>query len=177
MSTFDRRPSVTGHWPPLPTEDELTVPRLSKDGHVEGWCRRPADGVWRPADLFWLPPSATKSTDIDDIGHVVGVNDFGGIGDHAWVTAQLNKRERYLDLIRERVRQGAYRLTAQLAKFLGMDDDSAELKPRTGTGTVAYKSLHHAEVARTVAQGRRLAGLAGLEIDRDTGLPIVRRQA
>ena len=100
--------------------------------HVEGWCRPPADDVWQPSDLLWLPPSATKSTDIDGVGRIVDVNDFDGVTPHAWVTAELNKRERYLEFIRERA--GAYRLTAQLAKFLGMpfDEDGAELVPRTG---------------------------------------------
>jgi len=60
-----------------------------------------------------------KSTDIDGIGQIVDVRD--GIGMHSWVTAQLNRREKYLDLIRAKVRAGALRLTAQLAKFLGMD--------------------------------------------------------
>ena len=132
-------------WPPRPTEEQLTVPRLTKDGmHVEGWCRRPSDGVWHPSDLLWMPPNATKSTDIDGIGRVVDVRD--GLGPHDWVVAEINKRERYLDLLRDKVRAGALRLTATLAKFLGMDfEDGAELIPRTsvayGKSTAAAKAL------------------------------------
>jgi hypothetical protein len=121
----------------------MTTPRLTSDGmHIEGWVRPPADGVWRPSDLLWLPPSATKSTDIDGIGRIVDVKDFE-IGDCDWVTAQLNKRERYLESIRAKVRAGAFRLTAALARTLGMpwDEDAAQLVPRTGTGTVAYRAL------------------------------------
>lgn len=130
-------------YPRLPSEEQLCVPRLTKDGqHLEGWVRRPTEGVWRPSDLFWLPPSATKSTDLDGIGRILDVNDFSGIGDHDWVVAHLDKRERYFDLIQAKVRAGAYRLTAQLAKMLGIpfDEDGAELTPRVGTGTVAAKS-------------------------------------
>ena len=156
-------------WPPPPSEDVLTSPRLTADGnHIEGWVRRPTDGVWKPHDLLWLPPSATKSTDIDGIGQVVDMQDFDGIGHHDWVVAQLNKREKYLDYIRAKVRAGAYRLTAQLAKMLGMDfpEDGAELVPRTGP--VAYQAM---AAKQLVAEGRRLVG--SLPIDRDTGLPIV----
>ena len=116
------------------------------------------------------PPTATKSTDVDGIGQIVDVNDFDGPGVHSWVTAQLNRREKYLDLIRAKVRAGAFRLTAELAKMLGMafDGDAAELVPRTGTGTVAYRA---ATAKSLVEEGGRLAGLP---VDRDTGLPIVR---
>ena len=153
-------------WPPMPTEEELTVPRLSSDGqHVEGWVRKP-DGVWRPEDLLWLPPSATKSTDIDRAGAIVDV--LEGPGDYDWVTAQLNKRERYLDMIRAKVRAGAVRLTAALAKFLGMDfEDGAELVPLTGLGGAAYAK---AATVKAIEEGRRMAGMP---IDLDTGLSVL----
>ena len=163
-------------WPPPPSEEQLTVPRLTKDGlHIEGWCRRPTDRVWKPSDLLWLPPRATKSTDIDGIGRIVDVEDFGGIGMHDWVTAQLNKRGKYMEYVRDRVRAGTYRLTAALAKWLGMpfDEDGAELVPRSGTGTVTYKSL---DAKRIVEEGRRLAKLSGYPIDLDTGLPVIPRR-
>jgi len=156
-------------WPPRPTEEQLTVPRLSRDGqHVEGWCRKPADGIWKPADLLWMPPGATKSSDIDRAGVVLDV--LEGPGDHDWIVAQLNKRERFLDLLRERVRSGAMRLTAALAKMLGLDADAAELVQRS-TGTIAFDKSE--EARRAVEIGRRLAG--AWPIDRDTGLPVVGR--
>lgn len=136
------------------SEAEMTVPRLSSDGwHVEGWVKHP-EGPWSPEDLLWLPPSATKSTDIDRAGEIVDV--IEGIGDYDWVTAQINKHDRYVDAIRDKVRAGAVRMTAALAKFLGMDfDDGAELIPRTGTGTIAYgKSADYATATRL----RELAG-------------------
>lgn len=155
------------------TDEEMSVPRLSADGkHVEGWVFRPAGKVWAPHDrdpLLWLPPSATKSSDIDQAGSIVDVTwDVGEL--KAWVTAEVNKHERYLDLLRSKVRSGTMRLTSFLAKMLGMpfDEDGVELTPRIGAGTVtAYKSLAAEEL---VAEGRRMTGLL---IDRDTGLPIV----
>ena len=169
-------------WPPPPTEEQLTVPRLTKDGqHVEGWVRRPIGKAWQPSDLLWLPPSATKSTDIDGIGRIVDVKDFGGIGVHDWVTAELNKRERYLEMIREKVRAGAYRLTAQLAKFLGMpfDEDAAELIPRTGAlaygdGLAAAKSLRETAdklINGPTADNRHKYGLCSCH--NDFGDPII----
>lgn len=158
-------PSV---WPPGPTEEQLTVPRLSADGqHVEGWCRKPTDGIWRPTDLLWMPPGATKSADMDRAGGIVDV--LEGPGDHSWIVAQLGKRQKYLDILRERVRSGGMKLTAALAKMLGLDADGAELVQRTGP--IAYgKSLEDAR--RAVAIGRRLAGYP---IDRDTGLADIGR--
>jgi len=154
-------------WPPPALEEQLTIPRLSRDGqHVEGWCRKPADGIWKPADLLWMPPGATKSSDIDQAGVIVDV--LEGPGDHDWIVAQLNKRETYLDILRERVRSGAFRMTAALAKMLGLDADGAELVQRT----VAYGKSYE-DARRAVAEGRRLAG--AWPIDRDTGLPIVGR--
>ena len=156
-------------YPPMATEDELTTAGLSADGkHVKSWVRRPEGGVWKPHDLLWLPPTATKSSDIDQAGVIVDVTQ--GI-DLDFVTAELNKRERYLDMIRERVRAGTYRLTAALAKFLGMafDEDGAQLVPRAGLGTVAYgksiaaKSLYD-EGQRLIAKARPLP------VDPDTGL-------
>ena len=155
-------------FPPMATQAELTIPRLSADGMtVEGWVRRPEGGVWKPHDLLWLPPTATKSSDIDQAGVIVDV--LEGPGDHDWIVAQLNKRETYLDILRERVRSGAMRLTAALAKMLGLAEDGAELVPRTGP--IAYGKSYE-DARRAVATGR---SLAGFPIDRDTGLPIIGR--
>jgi len=154
-------------WPPRVSEDALTTAGLSSDGMtVRGWVRKPA-GVWKPADLLWLPPTAVKSTDVDQAGTILDVTE--GPGDHDWVTAQLNRRERYLDLIRAKVRAGAFRMTAALAKWLGLDEDGAELVERTGP--LAYGKSYE-EARRAVATGR---SLAGFPIDRDTGLPIIGR--
>lgn len=158
------------------TPEEMTVPRLSHNGQcVEGWVMAPAGQVWQPegGDLLWLPPSATKSTDVDRAGSIVDVGPLTPDEKMAWVTAELNKHERYLEMIRNKVRSGAVRLTSFLAKMLGLpfDDDGVELSPRVGTGplaatrTLAYKS---AQAEELVAEGRRLAGAA--LIDRDTGL-------
>ena len=168
MSNWGDRPAV---WPPPPTEDVLTTAGLSDNGQlVQGWVRLPTAKVWAPkdGDLLWLPPSATKATDIDRAGSVVEVQELGDI---AWVQAQLDKREKYLDYIKAKVRAGAYRLTAALAAMwnLPLDEDGAELTPRVGTGTVAYKSAH---AEQAVAEGRRLAGWP---IDPDTNLPIIKR--
>jgi hypothetical protein len=160
--------------------EEMTVPRLSSDGMtVEGWVSKP-DGPWQPEDLLWVPPTATKSTDIDRAGSIVDV--IEGPGDYDWVTAQLNKRERYLDAIRAKVRAGAYRLTAQLAKFLGMDfdEDGAELVPRTGTVAYGKSSLATAKaidpdalaLAKTLRDTAYALG-AGPRVDPDTGLPVL----
>jgi hypothetical protein len=62
-----------------------------------------------------------------------------GFDDYDWVTAQVNRRERYLDRLRDMVRAGRMKLDAALAKMLGMRfDDGVELVPRAGTGTLAY---------------------------------------
>ena len=156
------------------TDEEVSVPRLSADGkHVEGWVFRPAGKVWEPHDrdpLLWLPPSATKSTDIDQAGSLVDVT-WDLDETKAWVMAELNKRERYLDLLRSKVRSGAARLDAFLAKMLGMafDEDGVELTPRVGTGTEAYRSM--TATVKAIEEGRRVAGLP---TDPDTGLAVVR---
>lgn len=137
-------------WPPMPTDDEMSVAQLSRDGaHVAGWVKIP-DKVWRPqeGDLLWRPPGA-KATDIDSAGTIVDVVE---LGEKAWITAQLQKRAQYLDVIKARVRSGALKLTAAVAAMLGMDfGDGAQLVTRTGTGTLAYKRA-------IIAEGRRLSG-------------------
>jgi len=124
------------------TEEQMTVPRLSADGlTVEGWVKRPS-GAWTPADLLWSPPNAVKASDVDGIGRIVDVTE--GLSDYDWVTAQLNRREKYLDLIRAKIRAGAYRMTAAALRTFGFDEDeiarltgdAAQLVQRSGP--VAY---------------------------------------
>ena len=157
---------------PIYSHEELAVAALTPDGkHVRAWVTTPPGEVWTPqgGDLIWLPPSATKSTDVDGVGRVVDV-----VGDpeiQAWVTAELAKSAKYLDYLRDRIRRGLYKVSAAFRKQLGLDDDGAELAPRTGSGTVAYKSI---DAGRLVIDARRLVaegrGMAGMPIDRDTGL-------
>ena len=162
------------------TEEQLTVPRLSHNGEIiEGWCKPPASGVWTPSELLWSPETATKASDFDAIAEIVDVDD--GLSDLAWIQAQIDRRARYVDRIRDMVRAGKYRLTAGMAKLLGWDDDEAELVPRTGTGTIAYgKTLATAKtidpdalaLAKTLRDTAYALG-AGPRIDPDTGLPIL----
>jgi hypothetical protein len=42
--------------------------------------------------------------------------------------AQLAKRDKYLDLLRQRVRSGTYRLTPAIARLLGLGEDGALLE-------------------------------------------------
>ena len=164
---------VRGIAGPIYSHEELAVAALTPDGkHVQAWVTTPPGEVWTPegGDLIWLPPSATKSTDVDGIGQVIDV-----VGDpevQAFVTAQLAVHAKYLDYLRDRIRRGLYKVSAAFRRQLGMlDEDGAELAPRTGTGTLAYKSIDAGRLVvdarRLVADGRRMAGLP---IDRDTGL-------
>lgn len=159
---------------PIYSGEELAVAGLTPDGkHVQVWVTTPPGQAWTPrgGDLIWLPPSATKSTDIDGIGEIVDV-----VGDpevQAFVTAQLAVHAKYLDYVRDRIRRGLYKVSAAFRRQLGLDDDGAELAPRVRTGTVAYKSLAIREAEQAVEQGRRLAGMAGYPIDPDTGLPDI----
>ena len=95
----------------------------------------------------------------------------------AWVQAEIDKSNRYWSYVRDRIRAGVYRMTAAAMRAFGFDEDEiarltgAELTPRTGTGTVAYKSI---DAGRLVMDARRLVadgrGTAGMPIDRDTGM-------
>lgn len=139
---------------PIYSDEEMTVPRLSYNGTIiEGWVKAPADKARQPqdGDLLWLPPSATKSTDVDRAGSIVEVGPWTPGEDMAWVQAQLDKRERYLDLLRDEVRAGTLRLTAALAKMLGLAfGDGAELTPLTapalGATLGTYKAATDARV-------------------------------
>lgn len=175
------------------TDEEMSVPRLSHNGTiVEGWVRSPGPR-WQPSDgdLLWHPPNAVKSTDLDGIGRVVDVGPWAPGETMAWVQAEIDKSNRYWSYVRDKVRAGAYRMTAAAMRALGFDEDEiarltgAELTPRTLTqGPVAaYKAAadreamiartSHAEARRTVEEGRRLVGAA--RIDPDTGLADVGR--
>jgi hypothetical protein len=160
---------VAGIAGPLYTPEEMTIPRLSHNGEcVEGWVIVPTDKAWRPqdGDLLWRPPTATKSTDIDRAGSIVDVGPWTPGEDMAWVTAELAKREKYLDYIRSKVRSGAIRLTSFLAKFLGMDfDDGVELAPRqpfSGGPVAAMKAAADLErmISRTGPDEARVRAIA-----------------
>jgi hypothetical protein len=146
------------------TEDELAIAGLTPDGmHVQAWVATPPGQTWAPegGDLIWLPPNATKSTDLDDIGRVVDV--AGDPEVQAFVTAEIDRHNKYLDFLRDKVRAGKMKLDAFVAKMLGVpfDEDGVELTPRVGSGPVAaYKS---AAAERLVAEGRRLAGSGRLD--------------
>ncbi len=54
---------------------------------------------------------------------------------HLWVTSQLRLRDKYLELMRQRVLSGVLKLNATLAKMLGMEfSDGVALKAREGNG-------------------------------------------
>lgn len=100
-------------------------------GLVMGWVRPPADGLWKPRDLVWTSPG-TKAMDL--AGEIVEAKTFPDFMEgHAWVTAQLKKRDRYLEVIRERVLDGSMEHTAAIAKLLGMPfSDGALLRSTEG---------------------------------------------
>lgn len=181
---------IPGTWPPAPTTDELTIAGLSSDGrHVRGWVKVPAGAVWRPEDLMWLPPSAAKSTDLDRAGEIVDVTLDPG-ETMAWVTAELNKRERYLELLRSKVRSGAMRLTSFLAKasaamkaasdLQAMIDatgrrvpDDGQIKAIAIAAAERYASTGDMAAAMDAIHRAISASRKALPIDADTGLPIV----
>lgn len=126
MSYPDLRRSKTGHWPARIEDVPVGIPVLGEAfglarGTIVGWSARPQTS-WSPADLLWTPP-ATKTLDL--AGEIV---DARTIGDRTWIVSQLKLRDRWLDVIRQRVLAGAYKLTPALAKLLGMSDDSALLE-------------------------------------------------
>jgi hypothetical protein len=98
---------------------------LHPDGKtISGWTTRPAGG-WAPDAVLWHPPGAKS---IDSVGRVVDATE---IDDAAFVRAELDKRQRYLDRIRRMVVGGVMRLTPALAKFLGLPSpDGVELVDR-----------------------------------------------
>lgn len=140
------------------SDEEMAIAGLTPDGqHVQAWVTRPTGKVWEPHDrdpLLWLPPSATKSTDLDEAGRIVDVTwDIGE--ERAFVTSQLAKHNRYLATIRERVRAGTLKLTAALARTLGLPfDDGVELAPRSGVGPFVYGK---AATVKMIEEGRRMA--------------------
>jgi len=97
----------------------------------------------------WLPPVARSSVvhgweDIAanprpflDIG-CVDAEIFPAVASHVWVTSQLRLRDRWLEMMRQKVLSGAMKLDAALAKMLGMEfPDSVAMKgpsesPATG---------------------------------------------
>lgn len=129
MTYPDLRRSVTGVWPPRINTIPLGQPILGEHlvgakgrGLIMGWVEPPA--VWSPEDLIWTPPG-TKALDL--AGEIVDAESFAGIEGRQWITAQINRRDKYLEAIRERILNGRYRLTAALAKMLGMPYDDGAL--------------------------------------------------
>ena len=153
MSAYpDLRPSVTGHWPPRITDLPVGVPVLGESvglhrGTLVGWTNRP-ESAWRPddGDLLWTPP-ATKS--LDAAGEIVDVKTFENLPGRSWVTAQLGKRDRWLEVIRQRVKAGTYRLTPAMAKLLGLDDDGALLEDRAAPSNARVMAELDALIQRT----------------------------
>jgi hypothetical protein len=143
MSTYpDLRPSVTGHYPPTITDVPPGVPVLGEHlfgakgkGLLCGWVEPPVDGVWRPESLLWTPPG-TKALDL--AGEIVDAQKVAMVDSHVWVTSQLRLRDRWLEMMRQKVLAGTMKLNAALAKMLGMEfSDSVALKgpsesPATG---------------------------------------------
>ena len=128
----DLRRSVTGVWPPRIDMVPKGVPVLGetmgyKDRNLlMGWVQTPADN-WEPEELIWRPPG-TKS--LDGAGVVVDARAFAGSPDQ-WVIAQLDRRSRYLDLVKRMVLDGSLSLTASLAKMLGLPfGDAVSLQDR-----------------------------------------------
>lgn len=132
MSYPDLRPSITGHWPPLLTDIPVGVPMLGEHvglhrGTIVGWTDRP-EASWRPEELLWTPPGVKA---LDVAGEIVDVKTFDNLPGTTWVTSQLTRRDRYLETIRQRVQAGHNRLTAALAKMLGLPFDEALLSDRS----------------------------------------------
>lgn len=161
--SLDRRPSVTGHWPPIPTDAELSVAGLSADGKtVTGWIRLPSP-LWTPdQDVLYVPPGA-KALDYDK---AADVDVFVPMGERAWIRAQLDKRSRYLEFVKRRIVEGGYQLTAAMRKILGIeDDDHVGLLSRLVTKSVSV------EEATAALDSRHRYGLCSCHSE--TGLPIV----
>ena len=95
-------------------------------GLLCGWVVPPADGVWKPEDLLWTPPG-TKALDL--AGEIVDAEKFVTVDTHLWITSQLRLRDRWLEMMRQKVMSGAMKLDAALAKMLGMGfPDSVAMK-------------------------------------------------
>ncbi len=111
--------SVSGVYPARFTRTAMLLP----DGlSVVGWVPHPAVASWEPEDLLWTPPGTKMGP--DRLGEVVDVKS-GEIWD--WARAQLDKRNRFNQKLRELVLSGRLQLDAALAKRLGMTADAIEL--------------------------------------------------
>ena len=92
-------------------------------GSIFGWVNGPS-GVYKPEELLWTPPG-TKPI---DLAGTVGDAQKIPTGDgRLWLTSQLSRHDRYLEVIRTKVIDGSYQLTATLARLLGMDWDGGAL--------------------------------------------------
>ncbi len=133
MSSYPRFGASSGVWPPriqsIPPGQPILGEHLygaKGKGLIVGWVKPPADGAWTPEDLIWTPPG-TKALDL--AGEIVDAQKFATVDTHLWVTSQLRLRDKYLELMRQKVLSGAMKLDAALAKMLGMEfPDSVAMK-------------------------------------------------
>jgi len=136
----DLRRSATGVWPPRIQSIPPGQPVLGEQlygakgkGLIVGWVKPPADGAWTPESLIWTPPG-TKALDL--AGEIVDAEKFASVDTHLWVTSQLRLRDKYLELLRRRVRAGTMKLDAALAGVLGLAFDDGvsltDLHPEPG---------------------------------------------
>lgn len=178
---------------------------LGADGEHKGliwsYVAHPERATWKAdPDVLWTPPGAKSGP--DRVGEVVDMKELDD--NETWVAAQLHKRDRYLDMIRAKVRAGMLRVSADFAKSLGLD---ASLYGTSGPGTIksvalldssyrpmAVKSLTEPDIKALadaglrrfletgdmaaaigeIRSGARRELQAANPIDPDTGLPIVR---
>ena len=139
MSSYPRFGASSGVWPPriqsIPPGQPILGEHLygaKGKGLIVGWVKPPADGVWRPEGLLWVPPG-TKALDV--AGEVVDAQKIATVDTHLWVTSQLRLRDKYLELLRQKVLSGVLKLNAALAAMLGMEfSDGVALKGRDGNG-------------------------------------------
>ncbi len=145
MSTYPDFSASSGVWPPRIQSIPPGQPILGEHvgaarGTLVGWVKPPADGVWRPEGLLWTPPG-TKAMDV--AGEVVDAVKIATVDTHLWVTSQLRLRDRWLELMRQRVLAGVMKMTPALAKMLGMEfPDGVALKGRDGNGTLDPRAEH-----------------------------------
>lgn len=116
-------PSVSGVYPVRFVRGAM----LMADGvTVVGYVPRPDDG-WEPSDLIWTPPGVKMGP--AEIGQVQDVWSGGSTFD--WVRTQLDKRSRWVEMLRQRVLGGSLKLNPltakQFGKLLGLPDDAVAL--------------------------------------------------
>ncbi len=133
---------------------------VTRDGDIAGWTRAIPGAVWQPgADVLWQP-AGTKALDI--AGKVAEVEPT--MAPEQWVRLQLDKRSRYLDIIREKVRAGVIALTPVLAKMLGLPYEPEEEARIVAAGR---------PIIGAVALGGKTLSLLPPQQVRETRLPVI----